>query len=240
MDYKNLKENDVVFCESKKSRVLKLVSQKSNGWLCEDIFTKQSHIINEKDNLRLVNTSRKVKPISLRKLFEEENSNDTLTEREVYIVEYIIDNYSLDTLKEIESAIEDGQILNVNYKNLNSFLRYLAINKEFAAGELSQYFLCALNNYGSEINQSTKIDRFIPYKISFVEISNQARYDYCGIEVYGPNTESYSKTIREYFIRNIGEYVSLLEYNDMDYGDTFGSKFNYEDLDSEPSDEFIL
>ena len=40
MSFNNLKKNDVVFSESKGSRVFKLISKKDNHWVVGDMFTK--------------------------------------------------------------------------------------------------------------------------------------------------------------------------------------------------------
>jgi len=39
MRYENLKKNDVLFCELKGSRVLKLVEKVEGSWVGRDIFT---------------------------------------------------------------------------------------------------------------------------------------------------------------------------------------------------------
>ena len=41
MSFNNLKKNDVVFSESKGSRVFKLISKKDNHWVVGDMFTKK-------------------------------------------------------------------------------------------------------------------------------------------------------------------------------------------------------
>ena len=64
-DFNNLKKNDVVFSESKGSRVFKLISKKDNHWVVGDMFTKKFDIITESDTFRVVKTENKPKPISL-------------------------------------------------------------------------------------------------------------------------------------------------------------------------------
>ena len=56
MSFNNLKKNDVVFSESKGSRVFKLISKKDNHWVVGDMFTKKFDIITESDTFRVVKT----------------------------------------------------------------------------------------------------------------------------------------------------------------------------------------
>jgi len=89
MRYQNLRKNDVLFCESKGSRVLKLVEKIDGSWVGRDIFTNQNFQLNNTDQFKLVNRERKVKPLSLVSLVESTTGPSTLTEKEVFIVDYI-------------------------------------------------------------------------------------------------------------------------------------------------------
>ena len=82
MSFNNLKKNDVVFSESKGSRVFKLISKKDNHWVVGDMFTKKFDIITESDTFRVVKTENKPKPISLLNLVESNGISirPTLTE----------------------------------------------------------------------------------------------------------------------------------------------------------------
>ncbi len=60
MRYENLKKNDVLFCESKGSRVLKLVEKVEGSWVGRDIFTNQNFELNNTDHSKLVNRDTKV------------------------------------------------------------------------------------------------------------------------------------------------------------------------------------
>ena len=62
MSFNNLKKNDVVFSESKGSRVFKLISKKDNHWVVGDMFTKKFDTITESDTFRVVKTENKPKP----------------------------------------------------------------------------------------------------------------------------------------------------------------------------------
>ncbi len=55
MRYQNLRKNDVLFCESKSSRVLKLVEKIDGSWVGRDIFTNQNFQLNNTDQFKLVN-----------------------------------------------------------------------------------------------------------------------------------------------------------------------------------------
>ena len=73
MSFNNLKINDIVFSESKGSRVFKLISKNNSEWIVEDVFSKQSDVIKENDQVKVVKTDRKSKPLSMSKLFENSN-----------------------------------------------------------------------------------------------------------------------------------------------------------------------
>ena len=51
MRYQNLRKNDVLFCESKGSRVLKLVEKVEGSWVGRDIFTNQNFELNNTDQV---------------------------------------------------------------------------------------------------------------------------------------------------------------------------------------------
>ena len=120
MRYQNLRKNDVLFCESKGSRVLKLVEKVEGSWVGRDIFTNQNFELNNTDQFKLVNRERKVKPLSLVSLVESTNGPSTLTEKEVFIVDYILDNYNPDELQEAKDMLLGAQQLLKNNKSFSS------------------------------------------------------------------------------------------------------------------------
>ena len=84
MSFGSLRKNDVLFCESKGSRVVKLVESNNNVWIGRDMFSGQNIEITESDTFKLVNKQRKTKPMSMVSLLESESSSrPTLTEKEV-------------------------------------------------------------------------------------------------------------------------------------------------------------
>ena len=93
MSFSSLKKNDVIFCESKNSRVLKLIEKVDGSWIGRDIFTNQSYELNSNDQFKLVNRERRVKPLSLTSLVESTDGPSTLTEKEVFIVDYISNTF---------------------------------------------------------------------------------------------------------------------------------------------------
>ena len=110
MSFNNLKKNDVVFSESKGSRVFKLISKKDNHWVVGDMFTKKYDTITESDTFRVVKTENKPKPISLLNLVESNgvSISPTLTEKEVFLIEELKGSYDESSLHEIIESYEDG------------------------------------------------------------------------------------------------------------------------------------
>ena len=112
MSFNNLKKNDVVFSESKGSRVFKLISKKDNHWVVGDMFTKKFDTITESDTFKVVKTKNKPKPISLLNLVESNGVSirPTLTDKEVFIVEELKDSYEENDLHDVIERYENGEL----------------------------------------------------------------------------------------------------------------------------------
>jgi len=216
MRYQNLRKNDVLFCESKGSRVLKLVEKIDGSWIGKDIFTNQNFQLKNTDQFKLVNRERKVKPLSLLSLVESKNGPSTLTEKEVFIVDYIMDNYSPDELEDIKNNFQDGEI-NTKIPHFNSLLRYLNLPGGHSESSFFQYILCAYENIGKTITSSTPITRLNEYEFRWTEERLQTEYTTYTLEFYAANdedAEKISKYLREDF------WSHNPESEDSDYGDS--------------------
>lgn len=179
MSFKNLKKNDVVFSESKGSRVFKLISKKDNHWVVGDMFTKKYDTITESDTFRVVETENKPKPISLLNLVESDvvSISPTLTEKEVFLVEEIKDSYEESSLQKIIESYEIGN-LNSGEDLLKGYLKILdsKLKSQHDSFALIQYVYCAIENYEAEVSSSTKINRFKSFDLKTTEISNERKY----------------------------------------------------------------
>ena len=137
MSFSSLKKNDVIFCESKNSRVIKLISKDENKWRGKDIFTNEGFEITSQDNFKVVTRERKTRPISMVNLFESESEPSTLTEKEVMIVEYIKEEMDPTDLNRIERKYLDNNL--VDFKELDgvaNFLKYLGVEQRYSAEQL--------------------------------------------------------------------------------------------------------
>lgn len=217
MRYENLKKNDVLFCESKGSRVLKLVDKVDGSWLGRDIFTNENFELNNTDQFKLVNRERKVKPLSLLKLIESKNGPSTLTEKEVFIVDYIMDNYSPDELQDLKDSYDDGKHIDNKIPHFNSLLRYLNLPGGYSEASFFQYIICAYENIGKTITSSTPIKRFKEYRFDWTEERLQTEYNTYYIEFYAANLEDANK-ISEHLKENFWSYSP--DAYDTDYGDS--------------------
>jgi hypothetical protein len=216
MRYQNLRKNDVLFCESKGSRVLKLVEKIDGSWISKDIFTNQNFQLNNTDQFKLVNRDRKVKPLSLVSLVESTNGPSTLTEKEVFIVDYILDNYSSDELQDLKYNYDDGKFEN-KIPYFKSLLRYLNLPGGYTEGSFFQYVLCAYDNMGKTITTSTPITRLFEYECRWTEESLQTQYTIYTIDFYASNdevAEKISNELREDF------WSHDPQDQDIDYGDS--------------------
>lgn len=217
MRYENLKKNDVLFCESKGSRVLKLVDKVDGSWLGRDIFTNENFELTNTDQFKLVNRERKVKPLSLLKLIESKNGPSTLTEKEVFIVDYIMDNYNPDELKELKDSYDDGEHMSTKIPYFNSLLRYLNLPGGYSDASFFQYVLCAYENIGKTITSSTPIQRFKEYRFNWTEEREQTEYNTYYIEFYAANEED-AKKISKHLQDDFWSYSP--DSYDTDYGDS--------------------
>jgi hypothetical protein len=179
MSFNNLKKNDIVFSESKGSRVFKLISKNNNEWVVEDVFSKQSDIINEKHQVKVVKTDKKSKPLSMSKLFESNGVSirPTLTEKEVFIVDELKDSFEESYLHDVIAEYENGN-LNSGEKLLTRYMKVLNVQKmsQYDLFALIQYVYCAIENYDTEVSTSTKINRFKLFELKTTEISDERKY----------------------------------------------------------------
>jgi len=217
MRYENLKKNDVLFCESKGSRVLKLVDKVDGSWLGRDIFTNENFELTNTDQFKLVNRERKVKPLSLLKLIESKNGPSTLTEKEMFIVDYIMDNYSPDELKELKDSYDDGEHMSTKIPYFTSLLRYLNLPGGYSDASFFQYVLCAYENIGKTITSSTPIQRFKEYRFTWTEEREQTEYSTYYLEFYAANEEDANK-ISKHLQDDFWSYNP--DAYDTDYGDS--------------------
>ena len=179
MGFNNLKKNDIVFSESKGSRVFKLISKNNNEWIVEDVFSKQSDIIKENDQVKVVKTDKKSKPFSMSKLFESSKVSirPTLTEKEIFIVEELKDLFEESYLHDVIAEYENGN-LDAGSKLLDRYLKVLNVSKksQYDLYSLIQYVYCAIENYDNEISTSTNINRFKLFELKATEITDERKY----------------------------------------------------------------
>jgi len=182
MSFRNLKKNDIVFCESN-SRVLKLVEKQNGVWNTQDLFSKQPIKLSSNQTFKLVETHKKVsKPMSMLKLMEQDESvPSTLTEKEVFIVDYLLSEVDQSLLHQAERVfrkMESSRDMTTVIGNIFSpIVRYLSLGNSTNDTRYFQYVFCALENLdGSEINTSTRIERLSTFQYEKVEIRKQIEY----------------------------------------------------------------
>ena len=221
MSFGNLKKNDVLFCESKGSRVVKLVENVNNVWIGRDMFSNQSVEITNHDTFKIVNNQRKSKPLSMVSLLESTDSvRPTLTEKEVFIVEYFQDNFTSDQLNKIRVNYYDGGYLKKSViEGLNSLKRYLNIISRVSDDVFIQYALCAYDNLGEEITTSTPISRFKEYSFTMVEERKQWEYTTWGIDFWA---EYDNQELLDEFVETMQDdfWNHSPDSLDTDYGDS--------------------
>lgn len=182
MSFRNLKKNDIVFCESN-SRVLKLVEKQNGVWNTQDLFSKQPIKLSSNQPFKLVETHKKVsKPMSMLKLMEQdEGVPTTLTEKEVFLVDYLLNDVDQSLLHQAERVFRKMESLRdmttVIGNIFSPIVRYMSLGRFTNDVRYFQYVFCALENLdGSEINTSTRIERLSSFKYEKVEIRKQIEY----------------------------------------------------------------
>ncbi len=220
MSFNNLKINDIVFSESKGSRVFKLISKNNNEWVVEDVFSKQSDVINEEHQVKVVKTDRKSKPFSMSKLFEsnEVSIRPTLTDKEVFIVEELKDSYEENDLHNVIERYENGE-LNSGDDLLKQYLKLLNFNSrlQYDSFALIQYVYCAIENYDTEISTSTNINRFKLFELNATEISDERKYQNWSLSVPALDLDMMTK-MQSGIIADIFRYDP--DAGSADYGDS--------------------
>lgn len=221
MSFGSLKKNDVLFCESKGSRVVTLIENNNNVWIGRDMFSGQNIEITRNDSFKLVNKQRKSRPLSMVSLLESENSvRPTLTEKEVFIVEYFLDNYSQEELSQISESYYSGDYIKNNpISDIKSLKRYLNIDVKRNDDVYMEYGLCANDNYGEEISTSTPISRFKEYRFSMVEEREQIEWAswYFDFDAGMNDGEVIDEFVKE-FEKDFWSYDP--DHEDTDYGDS--------------------
>ena len=224
MSFRNLKKNDIVFCESN-SRVLKLVEKENGVWNTQDLFSKQPIKLSSNQSFKLVETYKKVsKPISmLRLLEEEEGTPSTLTEKEVLIIEFLlndVDQSLLHKAQRIFSRKEGTRDLNNITRDIfTPIVRYMSLNRLSSDSRLLQYVFCALENLdGSEINTSTRIERLSSFRYDRTEVRKQIEYVNWSIDNIPSFSEEDLRDDLEYINDNFWNWSP--DSHDSDYGDS--------------------
>jgi hypothetical protein len=237
MSFSSLKKNDVIFCESKNSRVIKLISKDENKWRGNDIFTNEGFEITSQDNFKVVTRERKTRPISMVNLFESEGVPSTLTEKEVMIVEYIQEEMDPSNLNRLERKYLDNNLSDLRELNMVAdFLKYLGVETRYAADELLCYALCAIENEGKEISTSTPIKRFYRYDLRRWEIREQVEYTSWAIEFCVEENSEKLDEIKEHIEDHFWDYNP--DSMDSDYGDS--EHIGWEDTSINPGRPVII
>lgn len=224
MSFRNLKKNDIIFCESN-SRVLKLVEKQNGVWNTQDLFSKQQLKLSSNQPFKLVETHKKVsKPMSMLKLMEhDEVVPSTLTEKEVFIVEYLlneIDESLLNKAQRVFSSRQSSKDVNTVTKEIfTPIVRYLSLGAMYNDSRLLQYVFCAIENLdGSEISTSTRIERLSSFEYRRTEIRKQIEYVGWRIDNIAAFNEEDLRDELEYINDNFWNWNP--ESNDSDYGDS--------------------
>jgi hypothetical protein len=222
MSFNNLKKNDVVFSESKGSRVFKLISKKDNHWVVGDMFTKKFDTITESDTFRVVKTENKPKPISLLNLVENNGVSirPTLTDKEVFIVEELKDSYEENDLHDVIERYENGE-LNSGDNLLQQYLKILnsQSKSQYDSFALIQYVYCAIENYDTEVSSSTKIDRFKLFELKTTEITDERKYQNWTLNVPALDLDMMNK-MQSGILNNFWNYdpdAGWADYGDSDF-----------------------
>lgn len=182
MNFKNLKKNDIIFCESN-SRVLKLVEKQNGIWKTQDLFSNQPVKLTSNQRFKLVETHRKIqKPISMLRLLEQEDDvPSTLTEKEVFIVDYLLSEVDQSLLHRAHRLFSEMtniyEIRKVVKQLFEQILKYTSTSTSISDTRLLQYVLCAIENLdGSEINTSTEITRLSSFNYNRTEVVEKVEY----------------------------------------------------------------
>lgn len=222
MDFNNLKRNDIIFSESKGSRVFKLISKNNNQWIVEDVFSRQSDIINEQDQIKVVKTDRKSTPISMTKLFESSKVSirPTLTEKEVFLIDELKESYEEPELHDIIESYENGD-LDVGFKLMNKYLKVLNVSPKswWDNTALIQYVYCAIINYDNEVTTSTSINRFNLFEFRTTEISDERKYQNWVLNIPALNKDMVEK-MQDGILHNFWNYdpdAGWADYGDSDF-----------------------
>ena len=238
MSFNNLKKNDIVFSESKGSRVFKLISKNNNEWVVEDVFSKQSDIINEKHQVKVVKTDKKSKPLSMSKLFESNGVSirPTLTEKEVFIVDELKDSFEEIYLHDVIAEYENGN-LNSGEKLLTRYMKVLNVQKmsQYDLFALIQYVYCAIENYDTEVSTSTKINRFKLFELKTTEITDERKYQNWTLNVPALD-ESMMIKIQSGIMDNFWNYDPDAGWSD--YGDSDFIGFDDTEIEEIPLSEY--
>lgn len=238
MSFNNLKKNDIIFSESKGSRVFKLISKEETHWVVGDMFTKKIDTITESDTFKIVKTENKPKPISLLNLFENNkiSTKPTLTEKEVFLIEELKDSYEESELHDIIESYENGN-LETGYNILRSALKLINTTTKSAYDNfgLIQYVYCAIENYDKEINTSTPIERFKLFELQTTEISDERKYQNWTLLVPALNKDIMIK-MQEGIMNDFWRWDPDAGW--ADYGDTDSLGFEDSQIEEVPVTEY--
>lgn len=236
MKFQDLKKNDIIFCESQNSRVIRLGNFiNKSTWKGYDIFSKQEIIVTNKDKFKLVNETKKPNIIKMSHLIESKSSTDTLTEKEVFIVEFFIEELGYEKINTIVDDYMDGDI-KVDIPNVREIKNYLNLH-HIDSDIFIQYLICAKENEGNKINTSTKIKRVQLYYVSGTQNSYVPRYDDVSFTFYSLNDE-HAELVKDSITNN--PWTVSFDYGGADFGDPDSFYFSDFELEGSVSDNEIV
>jgi hypothetical protein len=168
----------------------------------------------------------------------DEQYEQTLTEKEVFIVEYLLTEIDETILNRIETAFDT--LDPYGFDNLHNIFKpilvYLGGKHLNSDKRLIQYVLCANNNRGKEINTNTQIKRLKKLRFSVWSIEKQIVYnkfvlDNIPISSDDEQSDVYEKIMDDFWRWNPDSH-------DSDYGDS--EMLGFEDAEFDTSDYLVI
>lgn len=170
--------------------------------------------------------------INLLKESVDEDYPTTLTDNEVFIMNYLADEVDPSLLSQAERAYDDfipqkmSKLVDIIFGEI---LLYIGMKNKRHDKRLLQYVICYNENDGKEITTSTPIKRLANYNFKVWDVTNQIVYNKYTTNDIPSFSEDDVKDKQEQILGNLWYWDTTTD--DSDYGDS--DFIRYEDPEFE-------
>jgi hypothetical protein len=180
--------------------------------------------------------------INLLKENVDEDYPKTLTDNEIFIMDYLSNEVDPSLLYEAEVAYENFNPIMMSKivaKIFDPILTYIGMKNKKNDRRLLQYVLCYSENEGKEITTSTPIRRLAYYNFTIWDTTRQIIYNKNNISEVPAFSDEDMEEKKESLVKNMWDGWNT-DVSDSDYGDSEFIEYSDASFDKDYVDYLVL